>query len=97
MSARPTAPPPPPPRPAGPSTPPPPAGPKSDPARLYSVAELAALWGCGKDAIYALISRGALAVVDIGTARKPKTRISSAEADAYIARNTRRAPRRAAA
>jgi hypothetical protein len=97
MSPRPTTPPASPPRPAGPSTPPPPAGPKRvELLRLYSVRELAELWSVTAAHIYNLIADGALAVTDIARrGSKAKSRISSAEADRYIADHTRRVKRAA--
>lgn len=59
---------------------------------LLSVREVAALWRCGKDKVYALIAAGELRVVDIGAGRA-KTRIPESALDEYVRRNGRRAPK----
>lgn len=85
-------PPPQPPRPSGPSSPQPSPRPKGD-SGAWSVAALAEAWECSRQHIYNLIAAGELAVFDIGTRRKPKTRISDASQRDYVRRHERRAPR----
>jgi excisionase family DNA binding protein len=79
------------PPPSGPAAPPRPGGPKAGEA-LLTVPEVAALWRCGRDKVYALIASGALRVVDIGQGRA-KTRIPESALAEYVKRNERRASR----
>lgn len=58
--------------------------------RLYKVAEVAELLSCSKDHVYDLIAAGRLAKCDIGTGRRPLTRVSEKALTAYIERNTRK-------
>lgn len=59
--------------------------------KLYSVAETAEILSCSPDHVYDLIARGDFAVVDIGSGRRPKTRISAAVINGFIKSHTRTA------
>ena len=62
-------------------------------APLYTVPAAAEHLGCSEMHVYRLISAGVLAAVDISTpgSQRSKTRISGAEMDRYIERQTRTA------
>ncbi|QTF70585.1 helix-turn-helix domain-containing protein [Arthrobacter woluwensis] len=52
--------------------------------RLLTVAEAAAVLGTGRDYVYERIKAGELPVVELGTAARAKTRVSSAALDRFI-------------
>jgi excisionase family DNA binding protein len=55
--------------------------PPAEAERLYSIAELAALWGVSRDAIERLLRRHELPYVRVGARR----RIRASDAEAYLA------------
>lgn len=63
---------------------------KAKPAEpLLPVSEVAQLWRCSPDHVYALIAAGELASLNLGRGRA-KTRIPESALADYVARNTRR-------
>lgn len=54
--------------------------------RLYTVAELAALWSVGKTFVYDEIAAGRLPSVDLGRGDRGKRRIKASDAAAWIER-----------
>lgn len=56
----------------------------TNPARLYTVAELAALWGVGKTYIYDEIKAGRLPTVQLGRGDRNKLRIASRDVVEWI-------------
>lgn len=61
--------------------------------RLFTVAQVATMWGCSPNTVRRRISAGELGVIGSGRA---DTKIALSEIEAYEKRNTRRAPRRVA-
>lgn len=56
-----------------------------DAVRLYSVAELAKLWGVGQTYVYDEIRAGRLPIVQLGRGDRNKARVTAADAAKWIA------------
>jgi excisionase family DNA binding protein len=68
------------------------ARPKTAPPdfRLLKVEEVADLIGVSRRTVYALIQAGFLETVNVGSAARPRLRITPAEMDRFIAERTAR-------
>lgn len=55
--------------------------------RLYSVSEVAGLWGCSVQHVYLLIAKGEIATVDLSVSQA-KTRISESAIAEFVARRS---------
>ncbi len=64
--------------------------------RLYTVAEVADLWGTSKNYVYDRISSGELTSIDLGTS-KAKTRVPESAVNSFLAPRTRGTKSRRAA
>lgn len=56
--------------------------------RMYSVTQLADLWGIGKTFIYDEIAEGRLPTVQLGNGDRNKLRIRARDAEAWIEQRT---------
>lgn len=56
--------------------------------QLLKVSDAAGILGCSKFLIYKFINKGALPVINIGSSKRPKLRVSSAEIAAFMKRQT---------
>lgn len=59
-----------------------------NPARLYTVAEIAGMWRCSTEHVYQFIRTGELPTVQLGRGDRNKLRVAHRDLERFIAANT---------
>lgn len=73
-------------------------GPRTGGLRLFTVPQVAEMFGCSRWQVYSLITSGALETVPLGgRGKRTVTRVPESSVAAYIQRNRRRATKPRAA
>lgn len=67
-----------------------------EPEQLWTIPQVADLWGCSENTVYRRIAKGLLRVIDIGDGRA-KTRVPASALIEYEDRKGRTAPRQRSA